>query len=161
MNDQAGTKDLAGNIATNVLETESPEVTVFDATRVRVQRYFTRGGDGMIILRVDGANGDPLVSLSVFGRCSEHTRRDIPLVDVSTYDERSRVPKRSDTYPLPSVGDGRVRYLMVGESEEAVRRSAEEFRRGWGLAYNPMVGNPRMRQDGKWIAEATRWASAE
>ena len=85
----------------------------------------------------------------------------MPNIEVSTYDERTGILNRADTYPLPSVGDGRVRYLIVGGSEQAVYKSADDFQKGWGVAYSPLVGNPRRRRDGKWIAEATRWVSSD
>ena len=56
----------------------------------------------------------------------------MPNIEVSTYDERTGILNRADTYPLPSVGDGRVRYLIVGESEQAVYKSADDFQKGWG-----------------------------
>lgn len=149
------------NAATAVLETQSPEITVFDTACVRLQRYFTRGGDGLVLVRIDGSDGDPLLSLSLFGVSAAGEPRSVPQVEVSTYDERAGTTKRADTYPLPSVGDGRARYLIVGESEDAVFRSAEDFRKGWGIAYSPLVGSPRRRQDGKWVAEASRWRSSD
>ena len=147
--------------ATSVLETQSPEITVFDTAHVRLQRYVTRGGDGLVIIRLDGPDSDPQLSLSLFGVATTGEPRAIPHIDVSTYDERERVSKRADTYPLPSVGDGRARYLIVGESEQAVYKSADDFQQGWGVAYSPLVGRPRRRRDGKWIAEATRWVSSD
>ena len=56
----------------------------------------------------------------------------MPNIEVSTYDERTGISNRADTYPLPSVGDGRVRYLIVGESEQTVYKSADDFQKGWG-----------------------------
>lgn len=161
MNNPIASPDTAECVAESILETESPEITVFDVAQLHVQRYATRGGDGMLIIRVDDAGGTALVSLSLFGCNTTSGRREAPRIQLSTFDENKNVSKRCETYPLPSSGDGRVRYLIVGESEEAVRQSASDFRNGWGLAYNPLVGNPRLRRDGKWIAEATRWVSSD
>jgi hypothetical protein len=38
------------NSTTSVLETQSPEITVFDTAHVRLQRHFTHGGDGLVII---------------------------------------------------------------------------------------------------------------
>ena len=149
------------NVATAVLETQSPETTVFDTACVKLQRYITRSGNGLVLVRIDGPDGNPLLSLSLFGVSAVGEPRSAPQVEISTYDERSGTPKRADTYPLPSVGDGRARYLIVGESEDAVFRSANDFQKGWGIAYSPLVGSPRLRRDGKWVAEASRWRSSD
>ena len=114
-----------------------------------------------MIIRLEGPDGSPQISLSLFGVATTGEPRATPQIEVSTYNERSDASKRADTYPLPSAGDGRVRYLIVGESEHAVYESADDFQKGWGVAYSPLVGNPRRRRDGKWIAEATRWLSSD
>ena len=150
-----------GTAATNdVLETGSPEITVFDAARVRLQRYVTRGGDGMVIARIEDSGGGAVVSLSLFGAAPAGGCRETPSIEISSHDELG-TGGRARAHPLPGLGDGRVRYLIVGDSEEAVRREADTFRRGWDLAYNPMTGPPHRRGDGRWVAEATRWHSCD
>ena len=143
-----------------MIETGSPEITVFDTAHVKLQRYFTRGGDGMVIVRVEDPDGSPVISLSLFGIPAAGGCREVPEIELTGYDERIPV-NRAQTYPLPAIGDGRVRYLIIGESEEAVRSEAGEFQRSWGLAYNPITGSPRRRGDGKWAVEATRWCSSD
>ena len=147
--------------AADVLESASPEITVFDAAYIRIQRYTSRTGDGMIVVRVDGPDGTAHLSLSLFGVAEPGKPRTVPQINISSHDERDHGARRAETFPLPSLGDGRVRYLIVGESEAAIHLSAKDFQNGWGLAYNPLIGKPRQRRDGRWIAEATRWVSSD
>ena len=89
MNNQGGSTGITECAAESTLETESPEITVFDVAQIRVQRYVTNGGDGMLILRVDDASGAAQVCLSFFGFTTSTGQREIPQIQVSTFDERT------------------------------------------------------------------------
>ncbi len=141
------------------LATDSPELSVFDVAAIRLQTYWTEGGDGMVIVRIEDAGGRALVSASLFGAMAASPHRLPPRIEATVYDERA-VGRRAEVLPLAERG-GLHRYLIVGDTEAAVRAKGEAFRQGWGWAYDPIVGEPYRRGDGKWASEATRAASAD
>ena len=158
-------------VSADVIEVESPEITTFDTATIRLQRYTTRGGDGLILIRIEDTQGQALLSLSLFGVAGVGGSRSMPVLDVTERDEReadhapictsSAAAKLADTYQLPSLSDGTQRYLIIGESKESVLAAGGAFRDGWGVAYNPLCGEPQRRDDGQWIAQATRWLSCD
>lgn len=141
------------------LATDSPELSVFDVEAVRLQTYWTEGGDGMVVVRIEDASGRALISASLFGAAASGRHRLPPRIETGVYDERAAT-RRADVLPLAERG-GLFRYLIVGDSEAAVRAKGETFRQGWGFGYDPIVGEPYRRSDGKWASEATRAASAD
>jgi hypothetical protein len=145
--------------ATAPLDTASPEFTVFDVAQVRLQTYWTAGGDGLVLMRVEDEAGRALISASLFGRGSAGAARLPPDIATSTFDERAAATG-AQLLPLAEAG-GLVRYLIVADDETTVRASSEAFRSAWGFAYDPIVRPPRRRGDGKWVAEASRAASAD
>ncbi|MBM3511789.1 MAG: hypothetical protein FJX61_16880 [Alphaproteobacteria bacterium] len=138
------------------LATESPELSVFDVAAVRLQTYWTEGGDGMVIVRIEDASGRAVISASLFGAAAAGRHRLPPRIETGVYDERAP-QRRADVLPAAERG-GLVRYLIVGDSEAAVRAEGEAFRHGWGFAYDPIVGEPYRQSDGKWVSEASRAA---
>jgi hypothetical protein len=145
--------------ATAPLATDSPELSVFDVETVRLQTYWTEGGDGMVIVRIEDAGGRALISASLYGAAATGPHRAPPRIETGVYDERAP-DRRAEVLPVAERG-GLYRYLIAGDSETAVRAKGEAFRQGWGFAYDPIVGEPYRRGDGRWASEATRAASAD
>ena len=78
------------------------------------------------------------------------------------HDSLSEDRSLTEINPLPSSpGSRTLRYEIVGPTRASVAQRSEEFRRGWGPAYMPTVGEPREAWDGNWVALATRWHSAD
>lgn len=104
--------------AAGPLETGAPELSAFDVAAVRHQTYWTGGGEGILILRIEDQDGRSIFSASLFGATNDLALRPPPRIETSTYADR-RLRRRADVTPL--AGDcGIQRYLIVGDSEAAV-----------------------------------------